>query len=227
MKKNYNKLFLILCLFLFVSNFAIADNFEEAEKFIMKAKLARNQEEAYEYVHKARILYEDEHEVNPSNIKALLGLSKVNQMLEDRANAKLYLLKDYNMQPSNPKLQKEMGDFYYTFQEYATAIEYYKLSLASGNLRDFQTNIQAAKCFEKLGDLENASLYYKICNHLDSSSKQVMNKLNEYDALNRPDYLEQFEDAKYKYLFKDKPVSETTIIQEEAEEIIKNINSYY
>lgn len=227
MKKNYNKLFLILCLFLFVSNFAIADNFEEAEKFIMKAKLARNQEEAYEYVHKARILYEDEHEVNPSNIKALLGLSKVNQMLEDRANAKLYLLKAYNMQPSNPKLQKEMGDFYYTFQEYATAIEYYKLSLASGNLRDFQTNIQAAKCFEKLGDLENASLYYKICNHLDSSSKQVMNKLNEYDALNRPDYLEQFEDAKYKYLFKDKPVSETTIIQEEAEEIIKNINSYY
>ena len=227
MKKNYNKLFLILCLFLFVSNFAIADNFEEAEKFIMKAKLARNQEEAYEYVHKARILYEDEHEVNPSNIKALLGLSKVNQMLEDRANAKLYLLKAYNMQPSNPKLQKEMGDFYYTFQEYVTAIEYYKLSLASGNLRDFQTNIQAAKCFEKLGDLENASLYYKICNHLDSSSKQVMNKLNEYDALNRPDYLEQFEDAKYKYLFKDKPVSETTIIQEEAEEIIKNINSYY
>ena len=68
---------------------------------------------------------------------------------------------------------------------------------------------------------------YKICNHLDSSSKRVMNKLNEYDALSRPDYLEQFEDAKYKYLFKDKPVSESTIIQEEAEEIIKNINSYY
>ena len=227
MKKKYNNLFLILCLFLWGSNFAIADNFEEAEKFIMKAKLASNQEEAYEYVHKARKIYEEEHEVNPSNIQVLIGLSKVNQMLEDRANAKLYLLKAYNMQPSDPKLQKEMGDFYYSFQEYATAIEYYKLSLASGNLRDFQTNIQAAKCFEKLGDLENASLYYKICNHLDSSSKRVMNKLNEYDALSRPDYLEQFEDAKYKYLFKDKPVSETTIIQEEAEEIIKNINSYY
>ena len=227
MKKNYNKLFLILCLLILGSNLAIADNFDEAEKFMMKAKLARNQEEAYEYVHRARVLYEDEHEVNPSNIKALIGLSKVNQMLEDRANAKLYLLKAYNMQPSDPKLQKEMGDFYYSFQEYATAIEYYKLSLASGNLRDFETNIQAAKCFEKLGDLENASLYYKICNHLDSSSKRVMNKINEYDALSRPDYLEQFEDAKYKYLFKDKPVSETTIIQEEAEDIIKNINSYY
>ena len=54
-----------------------------------------------------------------------------------------------------------------------------------------------------------------------------MNKINEYDALSRPDYLEQFEDAKYKYLFKDKPVPESKIIQEEADEIIENINSYY
>lgn len=227
MKKNHKKIFLIFCLFVFACNLSYASNLEDAENFIKKAKLSRNQEEAYEYVHKARVIYEEEHEINPSNIQVLIGLSKVNQMLEDRANAKLYLLKAYNMNPADPKLQKEMGDFYYSFQEYATAIEYYKLSLASGNLRDFQTNIQAAKCFEKLGDIENASLYYNICNHLDSSSKRVMKKINEYDALMRPDYLEQFEDAKYKYLFKDKPVSETTIIQEEADEIIENLNSYY
>ena len=227
MKNYYKKILLILCLFSFVSNFAVAGNLEDADAFLKKAKLSRNQEEAYEYVHKARVIYEEEHEINPSDIRVLLGLSKVNQLLEDRANAKLYLLKAYNMKPSDPSLQKEMGDFYYSFQEYATAIEYYKLSLASGNLRDFQTNIQAAKCFEKLGDIENASLYYNICNHLDSSSKRVMKKINEYDALMRPDYLEQFENAKYKYLFKDKPVSETTIIQEEADEIIENLNSYY
>ena len=213
--------------FSLVQNAKEMNNFEKAESLIRKAQLAKNQEESYEYVHKARVIYEEEHEANPTNIKALLGLSKVNQMLEDRANAKLYLLKAYNMFPGDPFLQKEMGDFYYSFQEYSTAIEYYKLSLASGNLRNFETNLQAAKCFEKLGDIENATLYYKICNHLDSSSKRVMNKVNEYESLGRPDYLQEFEGAKYKYLFKDKPVSQSTIIDEQANDIIENINSYY
>ena len=243
MKKIVKNICIILCLFVACADFVYSNesqnsvdsinnigemnNFEKAESLIRKAQLAKNQEESYEYVHKARVIYEEEHELNPTNIKALLGLSKVNQMLEDRANAKLYVLKAYNMFPNDPFLQKEMGDFYYSFQEYSTAIEYYKLSLASGNLRNFETNLQAAKCFEKLGDIENATLYYKICNHLDSSSRRVMNKVNEYESLGRQDYLQEFEHAKYKYLFKDKPVAESTIIQEEAEEIIENINSYY
>lgn len=227
MKNVFNKVFIILLVFAFSSSVVFADNFSKAESLIKKAKLAKNQEESYEYVHKARVLYEEEHEANPSNIKALLGLSKVNQLLEDRANAKLYVLKAYNTNPADPKLQKEMADFYYSFQEYSTAIEYYKLSLASGNLRDFETNLQSAKCYEKLGDIENATLYYKICNHLDSSSRRVMNKVNEYESLGRPDYLQEFEDAKYKYLFKEKPVSESSVIQQEAEEIIDELNSYY
>lgn len=221
------KALIIIGLIVFTSNMVFADNFDKAEKLLRKAKLARNQEESYEYVHKARVLYEEEHENNPANIQALLGLSKVNQLLEDRANAKLYVLKAYNMNPSDPKLQKEMGDFYYSFQEYSTAIEYYKLSLASGNLRDFETNLQSAKCFEKLGDLENAALYYKICNHLDSNSRKVMNKINEYEALNRPDDTLEQEELKYKYLFKDKEVPEEKIIEQEADDIIDNINSYY
>ena len=32
---------------------------------------------------------------------------------------------------------------------------------------------------------------------------------------------------KYKYLFKEKPVSQSTIIDEQANDIIENINSYY
>ena len=131
------------------------------------------------------------------------------------------------MNPSDPKLQKEMGDFYYSFQEYATAIEYYKLSLASGNLRDFETNLQSAKCYEKLGDLENAALYYRICNHLDASSRKVMNKINEYNSLMHPDNSQELENAKYKYLFKDKEPSQAQIIEDEANNIIENINSYY
>ena len=217
---------IILSLTVFAGiNYSYADNISQAESMLRKAQTASLQDEAYEYIHKARILYEDEYDDNPLSIKALLGLSKVNQLLQDRPNAKLYVLKAYNMEPSDPKLQRAMGDFYYSFQEYSTAIEYYKLALASGLLKDFDTNLQTAKCYEKLGDLENAELYYKISGHVNSKSKEVMKKLNEYESSHHPDETEELDNLKYKYLFKDREVPEAERIQNEAEDIIDSINN--
>ncbi len=227
MKSLRNKLIYTLLIIFLSLNCAYADNFSQAEKLLRKAQTTSNQEEGYEYIHKARILYEEEYEKNPVNTKALLGLSKVNQLLQDRAEAKLYVLKAYNMNPADPKLQRAMGDFFYSFQEYSTAIEYYKLALASGLLRDFDTNLQSAKCYEKLGDLKNAELYYQICFHLNAKSKEVMNKLNEYTSAKHPDHSQELEEAKYKYLFKDKKIPQEQQIEEEASDIIENINSFY
>ncbi len=227
MKSLRNKLIYTLLIIFLSLNCAFADNFSQAEKLLRKAQTTSNQEEGYEYIHKARILYEEEYEKNPINTKALLGLSKVNQLLQDRAEAKLYVLKAYNMNPADPKLQRAMGDFFYSFQEYSTAIEYYKLALASGLLRDFDTNLQSAKCYEKLGDLKNAELYYQICFHLNAKSKEVMNKLNEYTSAKHPDHSQELEEAKYKYLFKDKKIPQEQQIEEEASDIIENINSFY
>lgn len=227
MKSLRNKLIYTLLIIFLSLNCAYADNFSQAEKLLRKAQTTSNQEEGYEYIHKARILYEEEYEKNPINTKALLGLSKVNQLLQDRAEAKLYVLKAYNMNPADPKLQRAMGDFFYSFQEYSTAIEYYKLALASGLLRDFDTNLQSAKCYEKLGDLKNAELYYQICFHLNAKSKEVMNKLNEYTSAKHPDNSQELEEAKYKYLFKDKKIPQEQQIEEEASDIIENINSFY
>ena len=227
MKNLRNKLIYTLLIVFLSLNCALADNFSQAEKLLRKAQTTSNQEESYEYIHKARILYEEEYEKNPINTKALLGLSKVNQLLQDRSEAKLYVLKAYNMNPADPKLQRAMGDFFYSFQEYSTAIEYYKLALASGLLRDFDTNLQSAKCYEKLGDLKNAELYYQICFHLNAKSKEVMNKLNEYTSAKHPDNSQELEEAKYKYLFKDKKILQEQQTEEEASDIIENINSFY
>ena len=223
--KKILQISIVFSLISFLStNMAFADNISMAEDMLRKAKTASLQDEAYEYIHKARILYEDEYDDNPESIEALLGLSKVNQLIQDRPNAKLYVLKAYNMDPANPKLQRAMGDFYYSFQEYSTAIEYYKLALASGLLRDFETNLQAAKCFEKLGDIENAELYYKISGHVNSKSKEVMKKLNEYESSHHPDESEELDNMKYKYLFKDRELPESEKTEKEAEDIIDSIN---
>lgn len=203
------------------------DNIKQAEALLIKAKTATVQDEAYDYINKARILYNDEYELNPTSIPALLGLSKVNQLTGDRAEAKLYVLKAYNMKPYDPKLQKAMGDFFYSFQEYSTAVEYYKLALASGLLKDFETNLQTAKCFEKLGDLENAELYYKISLHVNSKSKEVMKKINEYESAKHPDDTEKLENLKYKYLFKDKKMSPEEKTETDANKIIDSINGMF
>lgn len=224
MKKfSFKLLILLICLCISFQPI-YADNLSKATKLLKKAEMTSVLEESYEYINNARVIYEEEYEKNPYDINILLGLSKTFQLIGDRAEAKLYVLKAYDMQPTNPTVQKAMGDFHYGFQEYSTALEYYKLSLGNGNLKNFETNLQTAKCFEKLGDLENAELYYKICYYLNSKSREVLNKLNEYESSHRPDDSKELENAKYKYLFKNKKLSEKEQIEKEVEEIIKKLN---
>lgn len=223
MNKKLVKFLVCLCLLNSLFCSVSADEYSKAEKLIRKSQTASVKEESYEYINEARKLYQSLCDNNPSDIKALLGLSKTYQLLGERSDAKLYVLKAYNIRPYDSKLQKEMADFYYAFQEYSTAIEYYKLALASGLLKDFDTNLATAKCYEKLGDLKNAELYYQICYHLDSKSKKVMNKLNEYESAKHPDNTQELEDAKYKYLFKDKKLPENEQTDQDAEDIIKQL----
>ena len=226
--KYFKFLFFFLAVsYFFLFDIAMANHYTRAENLLKKSQMTSIKEESYEYINDARLLYKEKYDENPTDIKALLGLSKVYQMIGQREEAKLYILKAYNMKPYEPDLQREMGDFYYSFQEYSTAIEYYKLALASGLLEDFDTNLITAKCYEKLGDLENAQLYYQICNHLNPKSKQVLNKLNSYESAKHEDNSQELENARYKYLFKDKKLSESEQNDYDAEEIIENLNSVF
>lgn len=225
MKRIFAKLF-IICLIFVCSGICIADNYSDGQVFLRKAKLSTIKEQQYDYLNSARILFEEQLEKTPSDIKTLIALSQTFQLMEDRASAKLYIFRAYNINPDSPQLKKELGDFFYSFGEYSTAIEYYKAALASGLLRDYETNIKTAKCYEKLGDLTNAELYYKISLHLNSSSREAMNKINEYDSAQKPDNFQKLENAKYKYLFKDKKISKQELADKESEEIIDKLNNF-
>ena len=222
--KNF-KFKIISAIFLSLSLFqlGVCSELSAASELLQKAELTSNQDESYEYINKARLIYEEMYNENPSDISALLGLSKTFQLIGDRQQAKLFVLKAYNTNPANPDFQKAMGDFYFSFQEYSTAVEYYKLALASGLLRNYETNLQTAKCFEKLGDTENAELYYKISYHLNSKSKEAMKKINEYESKKHPDDSAELEKAKYKYLLKDKIPSKKEQTENDAQDIIQRL----
>ena len=226
MKKLCAKIFILFFLIGSIPS-CFADNYEDALAYLRKAKSSKSQEQQYDLLNKARQLLEDEYSFRPTDLKVLLALSETFQLMEDRAEAKLYVLRAYNMDPSDPVRQKAMGDFHYSFQEYSTAVEYYKAALASGLLRDYTTNIRIAKCFEKLGDTQSAELYYKISLHLNDQSREAMNKLNEYESAKRPDDSEKLEKARYKYLFKKPKVTEEVQNETDSEAIIEQLNSAF
>lgn len=225
MKKIFAKLFTIYLIFV-CSGICIADNDSDGQVFLRKAKLSTIKEQQYDYLNSARILFEERLEKAPADINTLIALSQTYQLMNDRANAKLYVFKAYNIKPDSPQIKKELGDFFYCFGEYSTAIEYYKAALSSGLLRNYETNIKTAKCYEKLGDLTNAELYYKISLHINSSSREAMNKINEYDSAQKTDNFQKHENAKYKYLFKDKKLSRQELADKESIEIIENLNNF-
>lgn len=227
MKKISLKTLIIFVLLLNFNLATFADNYSDAQQYIKRAKTASIVEQGYDYLNKARTLLEKDYETDKTNIKLLMSLSEVYQLIGDRREAKLFILQAYNIAPNDMYVQRAMGDFYYNFQEYTTALEYYKLSLLTGLLQDAETNIKVAECYEKLGDFENAEVYYQVVNFINPNSQGAQNKVNEYSSAKHPDNTQKLENAKYKYLFKDKPKSKEEKTQEETDKIITQIHSTF
>lgn len=154
------------------------DNFKAADSYIKKANSAPNTNKRYEYALKALEEYKIEYDKNTSNLDAMIGMGKANSLLDNRTEAKNILMTADCMYPNEPKSHVALADFYFYFQDYNTALEFYKLALLSGYLKDYKTNLKTAICYQKLGDVKNAILYYKICLYLKPNDKAARIKLN-------------------------------------------------
>lgn len=118
---------------------------------------------------------------NPADKSLLVKAGMLACDLKNRTTAKKYLMKAYALYPEDPSILKAMGDFSYSFDEYNTALEYYKAALAGGLLKDEETNIATAQCYSKLGDSENALLYWQIVLYLNPDSVLAVQKISEID----------------------------------------------
>ena len=155
-------LILTLAINLYTNMAYASNNIFIGDVLLKKAALADNQKEQHYYAAQALPYYDMEYIRNNLNTDALIGIGKAYTYLDERTEAKNILMQAYSTYQSNPKVQAALGDFNYYFQDYNTALEFYKLALSSGYLKDYQTNISTAKCYAKLGDLKNADLYYRI-----------------------------------------------------------------
>ncbi len=178
LKLPIKKLFILAFIILLLQAQSYAtSNIDKGANCLYKASIAMTQQEKDFYLNKALSIYQNEYDNNKLNIQAMIGLGRAYTQLGERTNAKSILMQAYNIYSDKPQIHVALADFYYYFQEYNTAIEFYKLALSSGYLKDFNTNISTALCYEKLGDLQNAKLYYKIALMLNPNSNTAREKL--------------------------------------------------
>lgn len=173
-------LFLIVALVIILSqatSFAVSD-FKAAEQYLKRASNSSIPETRYALAHKALEEYKGEYDKNNLNLDAMIGMGKAYILLDNRSEAKHILMSADCAYPNDPKSHVALADFYSYSQEYNTAIEFYKLALLSGYLKDYNTNLATAICYQKLGDVENAILYYKIAIYLNPNDKVARDKLN-------------------------------------------------
>ncbi len=153
------------------------DNIKEGNSHLYKAAISMNKSEKDYYVQKALEIYSQEYEKNDLNIAAMVGLGKTYTLLDEKSKAKTILMKAYSINPTLPEIHTALGEYLYFYQEYNAALEFFKLALSSGHLKNYTTNLSTAMCYERLGDIPNALLYYKITLSLNPNSNLAKDRI--------------------------------------------------
>ena len=139
-------------------------------------------------IRKAFRYYKEFLKYYPDNIDGLLGAGAMATFLGREDDAKNILMQAYATYPKNPNVHKALGDYSFKFSNYNNAIEYYNLSLVSGNLKDFATNLATALCYEKLGDIERAKQYFKVAQYLNPESELANSRVKMYADMEKEGY---------------------------------------
>ena len=122
------------------------------------------------------------------NIEALIGAGMSAAFIGKKSVAKNLLMRAYATYPQNADVHKALGDYSFLFSEFNNAIEYYNLSLLSGNLKDYATNLSTAACYEKLGNIKNAIAYYTLSLQLNPNSDIAKQKLENFEEMEKNGY---------------------------------------
>lgn len=166
--------------------------------YVKEAMLTTDEVEKRIKVLTAFKFYKEYLKYYPGNLEGLLGAGTMATFLGKEEEAKNILMEAYATYPANPRVHKALGDYSFKFANFNNAIEYYNLSLSSGNLKDYATNLATAVCYEKLGDIEKAITYYKVSLYLNPSSTLAKQRVEMYAVMEQDGYeadTRKYEDA--------------------------------
>jgi len=159
-----------------------------AKNCVREAMQQQNEVQIRLKIRKALLYYKEFLKYYPENLDGLLGAGAMATYLGREDEARNILMQAYATYPTNPHVHKALGDYSFRFSNYNNAIEYYNLSLNSGNLKDFATNLSTALCYEKLGEVERAKQYFKFAMYLNPESELAQQRVKMYEDMEKEGY---------------------------------------
>lgn len=159
-----------------------------AKETVIQAMQETTEARTRQKVKKAFKYYKEFLKFYPEDLEGMLGAGAMATYLGREDDARNIIMQAYAMYPKNPRVHKALGDYSFKFSNYNNAIDYYNLSLSSGNLKDYSTNLAAAVCYEKLGDIERAKQYFLVAQYLNPDSVIANQRVEMYKAMEREGY---------------------------------------
>lgn len=166
--KNFFKIIFILIFIITTCNFASAQ--VDEKKYVEQGNIFLNKIEKNEtpelnsmYAKKALFYFYTASKNNPPSTEALLGLGKIYLQLDRNEDAKNTFFRAYSLDYYNAETNFCFAEYNYKISDFDSALKFYKIALDLGYKDRNKTIEQIGRCYEKLGDLENALLIYQKC----------------------------------------------------------------
>ena len=182
--RHLDKLFILLTLSIFIFNSAFAsvsgridyqipidytklnkDELEERADFYYAAAIKTDtlsSDTTY-----ALILYNVLSEKEPNNIKYLIRLGNLYDIIGKDRYAKGNYFHAIGINPQAPESFFNLAEFYYKRELYKKALKFYKLAYEKGYNTHYQTLYKIGDIYQKFGDTKNAIKYLQVVSELE------------------------------------------------------------
>ena len=131
------------------------DYIEEGNLFLNKIENNENTVLNSSYIKKALYNFYVASKATPPSTDALVGLGRVYTQMDKYDDAKNALFEAYSIDKYNAEANFYFGEFWFKYNEFETALKYYKNAYELGFKNTQKVLDMIIKCYNKLGDIQS------------------------------------------------------------------------
>ncbi|MBP3821382.1 tetratricopeptide repeat protein [bacterium] len=156
---------------------------KNADESFAMAMVETDIERQKAYVLNAKAQYNIVALADKKNLHAVTMLARLYDFSGEDRYAKAYFSQGIGINYKDPLLNYYFGDFYYRRNNYKQALKYYKKAFEFGLNENSKNLEKMAVIYEKFGDLQKASIYYKKMFLKNPSSEEIPDKIREIESI--------------------------------------------
>lgn len=120
----------------------------------------------------------------PNSVEANIGLGRVYDYMKQDRIAQKHFFTALNINNCDAMANYYFANYYYSRNEFISALNYYKKALSCGYPSNYEINIRIGSVYEKLADIESAKKHYESALKLIPSNFELNEKVKILNGLN-------------------------------------------